>query len=454
MSAVTFDTRDVTPGALHCCLPGAHFDGHDFAHQAVRAGAVALLCERILPPEVVPARVVQACVGAGGARPAMAEVAATFWGRPADSLRMVGVTGTSGKTTVVHLLGAVLEAHGWPTAVLGTLGGARTTPEAPVLQEALACHRRTGGVAVAMEVSSHAMVAHRVDAIRYDVAAFTNLSHDHLDFHPDMEAYFEAKASLFSPERADVGLANLDDAWGARLMGLAKIPMAGFSVSEVTELHLGPATSRFRWRGNTVSLALGGVFNVSNAVAAARIADALGVPAPTIAEGLSALRGIPGRFEAVERGQPFTVVVDYAHKPDALSQLLSAVRQGIGPASRLIVVFGCGGDRDRAKRPVMGEVATRLADLAVLTSDNPRSEDPAAIIAEVEAGVPAKEALVVEADRAVAIALAIGAAAPGDAVVIAGKGHESGQESAAGNINFDDRRVAAEAIDRRMGAAT
>lgn len=446
---MTHDTSEVRPGSLYCCLPGRRFDGHSFAEDAVRSGAVAVLCERTLCLDVVQAR-----VGVGQARPAMARLASTLWDRPSEALRMAGVTGTSGKTTVAHLLGSVLEAHGWPTAVLGTLGGARTTPESPVLQETLARHRAAGGQAVAMEVSSHALSAHRVDAIAYDVVAFTNLSQDHLDYHAGMEDYFAAKASLFSPEHAAFGIANVDDAWGARLMEIATIPMSGYSVSEATDVQLGPTASRFSWKGRPVRLALGGIFNVSNAVAAARMAGALGVPPATIADGLSGMAGVPGRYESLERGQSFSVVVDYAHKPDALAKVLGAARLGMGTSGRLIVVFGCGGDRDRTKRPVMGEVATRLADLVVLTSDNPRSEDPLSIIAEVSAGVRRPGTLVIEPDRRAAIGLAVAAARPGDFVVIAGKGHESVQVTASGAVDFDDRVVAAAAIDARPGGST
>jgi UDP-N-acetylmuramoyl-L-alanyl-D-glutamate--2,6-diaminopimelate ligase len=454
VSSVTCDTRKVTPGSLYCCIPGSKVDGHSFAAEAVRRGAVALLCERTLPPDLTSDQVAQVCVGVGGARAAMAQTAATLWGRPSEALRMVGVTGTSGKTTVTHLLAAVLEAHGWPTAVIGTLGGSRTTPEAPVLQESLARHRDSGAAVVAMEVSSHALVARRVDAIRYDVVAFTNLSHDHLDFHQTMEAYFEAKASLFIPERAALGLANMDDPWGARLIERNRIPMQGYSVAEAGEIELGPTSSRFKWRGHPVRLRLGGSFNVANAVAAARIAEVLGVSAPTIAVGLSNLVGIAGRFEALDRGQKFSLVVDYAHKPEALARLLDAVRQGMRPGARLIVVFGCGGDRDRTKRPIMGEVATRLADLVVITSDNPRSENAREIIDEIRAGARLSNSLIVEVDRAAAIALAVAAAQPGDAVVIAGKGHETVQETRAGRLDFDDRLVAAAALDRLLGATT
>ena len=443
---MTFDSREVRPGALHCCLPGTRLDGHDLAADAVARGAAALVVERRLPLDVP-----QVVVGPGGGRPAMAQAAAALWGHPGASLRMVGVTGTSGKTTVTHLLRAVLEAHGWPTAVLGTLGGTRTTPEAPVVQELLARHRDRGGAAVAMEVSSHALAQHRVDGILYDLAIFTNLSQEHLDYHGTMTAYFETKASLFSPERARAGLVGSDTPWGARLLAGAAIPVAPYALAEAEELVLEPTASHFRWRGRKVRLGLGGQFNVANAVAAARAAEHLGVPPDTIVAGLEAADGVPGRFEAIDRGQGFAVVVDYAHKPDALEQVLKAARRSVGLGGRVIVVFGCGGDRDRAKRPVMGEVATRLADLAVLTSDNPRSEDPAAIIADVEAGVANRGALVVEADRAAAIAVAVGRARPGDMVVVAGKGHERGQEIGSEVIDFDDRLMAARALEALAG---
>lgn len=447
VSSVTFDTAEAGPGALHCCLPGSRVDGHDLASAAVAAGAAALLVERRLPLDVP-----QACVGPGQARAAMALASAELWGHPARAMRMVGVTGTSGKTTVTHLLGAVLEAHGWPTAVMGTLSGTLTTPESPVVQEALARHRDLGGVAVAMEVSSHALAQHRVDAIRYGVALFTNLSRDHLDFHGTMEDYFLAKASLFRPERAERGLVWSGDAWGRRLLDSAAIPVDAYDASEAEGAVAGATSSSFRWRGHPVTLHLGGAFNVTNAVAAARVAELLGVPGSTVAEGLSSLQGVPGRLEPVDRGQPFSLVVDYAHKPDALEQVLLAARAGAAPGGRVIVVFGCGGDRDRTKRPVMGEVATRLADLAVLTSDNPRSEDPLAIIAEVAAGVRRREVLVTEPDRAAAIALAVEAAGPGDVVVVAGKGHETGQQTGAERALFDDRVVAAHALEARLGA--
>lgn len=441
IASVTFDVDDAGPGALHCCLPGSRVDGHDLAGAALARGAAALLCERRLPLDAV-----QVCVGPGQGRPAMALAAATLWGHPSAALVVVGVTGTSGKTTVTHLLGSVLEAHGWPTTVIGTLSGSRTTPEAPVLQELLGRHRDAGGRAAVMEVSSHALAQHRVDGTRFALALFTNLSRDHLDYHGTMEAYFEAKSSLFTPALSRAGLANAEDPWGRRLLETAAIPMSGYSLAQAEGLEVGLAGSRFSWAGHPVQLHLGGAFNAANAVAAAAAAAHLGVPAATVAEGLSALTGVPGRLEPVELGQPFSVVVDYAHKPDALERVLGAARAQLAPGARLAVVFGCGGDRDRGKRPAMGEVATRLADLAVLTSDNPRGEDPVEIMAQVAAGAVPGRPLAVEADRAAAIALAVGWARPGDVVVVAGKGHERGQETSAGTLPFCDKEAIAAAI--------
>ena len=439
IAAVTHDSRHVRPGTLFCCLPGSRADGHDFAPAAVAAGAAALLCERALD---VPGGVAQAVVAS--ARTAMAPVSAAFFGHPSSSLAVVGVTGTNGKTTTTHMVRAVLEADGRPTSVLGTLSGARTTPEAPELQAALAEARDAGQQAVAMEVSSHGLASHRVDAVDFAVAAFTNLSQDHLDFHGDMASYFEAKALLFERGRARVGVVNADDEWGRRLLERAAIPMVPFSMDDAEGLSVGPAGSRFAWRGSPVALALGGRFNVSNALCAAAICAELGVAPDVVAAGLSSLASVPGRFERVDAGQDFAVVVDYAHTPDGLAALLAAAREM--SEGRVIVVFGCGGDRDRGKRPLMGAVAASSADVAVLTSDNPRSEDPAAIIDEVRSGASAAANLVVEPDRAAAIKLAVAQARRGDVVVIAGKGHETGQVVGDVTLPFDDRVVAREAL--------
>lgn len=441
IAAVTHDSRNVLPGTLFCCLPGTAVDGHAFAPAAVAAGAVALLVERRLGLSDDVAEVV-----VPSSRAAMAPIAAALYGHPSRSLLVIGVTGTNGKTTTTHLVRSVLEADGRPTSVLGTLGGVRTTPEAPELQAALAHARDEGKAAVAMEVSSHGLVSHRVDAVDFAVAAFTNLSQDHLDFHVDMESYFEAKAMLFEPGRARIGVVNADDSWGQRLLARAGIPVRSFSMADAADVEVGPHGSTFTWRGEDVRLQLGGRFNVSNALCAATIASELGVAESVVAQGLSALASVPGRFERVDAGQDFAVIVDYAHTPDGLASVLASARELAGSTGRVLAVFGCGGDRDRGKRPLMGAVAVSSADIAVLTSDNPRSEDPLAIIDEVRAGAPSATNLIVEPDRAAAIALALRRARPGDVVVIAGKGHETGQVIGGVTLPFDDREVAREAL--------
>jgi UDP-N-acetylmuramoyl-L-alanyl-D-glutamate--2,6-diaminopimelate ligase len=442
---MTLDSRATRPGMLYCCVRGERFDGHQFASEAVGAGAVAVLCERPVPVDVP-----QVVVGA--VRPALGPLAASLYGHPARAMTVAGVTGTNGKTTTTHLLGAMLRAGGLKSAVLGTLGGERTTPEAPELQAHLAELRDDGVDAVAMEVSSHALIQHRVDAVRFAAATFTNLTLDHLDYHGDMSAYFEAKARLFEPGRSDLAVVNVDDPWGRRL--LARIQTAGrevlpFSLGDAALLRVDAGGSRFRWGGLELSTPLVGRFNVSNALAAATTARALGVADGAIAEGLARVRAVRGRFEPVDAGQPFTVLVDYAHTPDGLEQALAAARE-VCPG-RVIVVFGCGGDRDRTKRPLMGATAVRLADLAVLTSDNPRGEDPERIIAEVAAGASGPGALVVDVDRAHAISTALAAATPDDVVVIAGKGHETGQEVGGERHPFDDVEVARSALGRLRG---
>lgn len=440
VEAVTYDSRRVAPGSLFCCLPGTTTDGHEHAAAAVRAGAVALLCERLLPLDVVQARV-------ASSRRAMAPAAAAFFGHPSRSLAVAGVTGTNGKTTVTHLLAAVLRSHGWGTGVIGTLDGPRTTPEAPDLQAALAGHLGGGARAVALEVSSDALVQHRVDAVYFAVVAFTNLSPEHLNTHGDMESYFSAKASLLDADRADVGVVNGDDPWGRRLLERGgRLPLVAYGLGDAAPIETGPAGTRFRWRGQVVELALGGRFNVSNAVCAATMAESLGVPPAAVAAGLASFSGIPGRYERIEAGQPFSVVVDYAHTPAALDELLAAARSELAEGGRVLVVFGCGGERDRGKRPLMGEVAARAADVVVLTSDNPRGEDPATILDEVRAGAAAARSLVVEPDRRAAIEAAMAEARPGDAVVLAGKGHETGQTIGGRTEAFDDREVARAAL--------
>ncbi len=441
--AVTANSHDVVAGSLFCCIRGRTADGHDFAPAAVAAGAVAVLCERALPDVAVPQVVVD------DSRAAMARAAAAIHGHPSRRIPVVGVTGTNGKTTTTHLVKAILEADDRPAEVIGTLSGPRTTPESVDLQAALAGAAERGAGAVALEVSSHALALHRVDAIWFSVVVFTNLSPEHLDFHDGMEDYFAAKSALFSPERARVAVVNADDPWGRRLLAAARLPTRTFSLADAARLELGPDGARFAWDGQPVWLRRGGTFNVANALAAATAARELGVPAGAVAAGLSAAPVVPGRFELVDRGQPFRVVVDYAHTPAGLEACLAAARSVAGPApARVLVVFGCGGDRDHSKRPLMGEVASRLADVAVLTSDNPRSEDPGAIVAEVLAGVARPAAVMVEPDRRAAIACAVSAAVAGDVVVIAGKGHETTQVAGGVAVPFDDRGVAGEELDR------
>ncbi|HEX2274417.1 MAG TPA: UDP-N-acetylmuramoyl-L-alanyl-D-glutamate--2,6-diaminopimelate ligase [Acidimicrobiales bacterium] len=442
VTAITHDSRAVTSGALFCCVPGAVADGHDHAADAVAAGASALLCEHVLPLEVTQ-------VVVPSVRVAMPRAAAAFFGHPSRRLAVVGVTGTNGKTTTTHLLAAALRADGRPTEVVGTLSGPRTTPEATELQARLAALADAGTAAVSMEVSSHALAQHRVDATWFEVAVFTNLSQDHLDFHGSLEEYFAAKASLFSPDRAGVAVVNGDDPWGRRLLDAVSVPTRPFTLADAADLEVGPVSSTFRWEGEPVRLHLGGTFNVANALAAATAARELGADRAAVAAGLSSLTSVPGRFETVEAGQPFTVVVDYAHTPASLEQVLLAARHAAAnDGGRVLLVFGCGGDRDTAKRPAMGEVATRLADVAVLTSDNPRSEDPTAIIDAVRAGVRRPEVLVVEPERRAAIALALDQARPGDVVVVAGKGHETTQVTGTTVEPFDDRAVVRAQLER------
>ena len=444
---ITHDSRLAGPGALFCCVPGAAADGHDFAPGAVAAGAVALLCERRVPVDAVQVRVAQV-------RPAMAEVAAALYGHPSERLSVVGVTGTNGKTTVTHMLKAVFDAAGIGADVLGTLSGSRTTPESTDLQRVLAEMEQHGVRAVAMEVSSHALVQHRVDSVSFSAAVFTNLSHEHLDFHGTMEAYFAAKSELFRPGRAARAVVNVSDQWGRRLAdsiaGAGIPPLHPFSDSDAADVCVSLRAVDFTWRGRAVHVPLGGRVNVSNALAAATTAASLGIGEAAVVAGLAATPAVPGRMEVVDAGQPFTVLVDYAHTPDGLRRVLEAARDP-GPHSRVAVVFGCGGQRDRAKRPLMGEVAGELADLAVLTNDNPRDEDPAVIIDEVRAGVRHPERLAVEPDREAAIALALDWAGPGDVVVVAGKGHETGQETAGVVLPFDDREVARRLLERPRG---
>ena len=464
ISGISHDSRRVVPGDLFCCVPGLLRDGHVFAIEAVERGAVGLLCEHFLP-ELVDDRIVQTRVAEGTIRPVMGRLAAAFYGHPSRDLLMIGVTGTNGKTTVTQLLGDLLGALGRPTNVLGTLSGARTTPEATELQRVLAGVRdrqKWDGQqhAVAMEVSSHALVQSRVEGIHFDVSVFTNLSHDHLDYHGTMEDYFEAKASLFTPNRALVGVVNADDPWGRLLLERARIPMVAVRHDDASDITLRPGHTEFTWRGHRIVTPLTGAVNVDNALLAAEAALALELQPEDVAQALGHLAPVPGRLQVIAapgiegRGDapPFTVLVDYAHTPAGLDVVLSEARSFT--RGRVLTVFGCGGNRDRAKRPLMGRVAVQLSDRAYVTSDNPRDEDPDSIIEEVLSGIAdgrSNERIVVEPDRGTAIRLALDAARPGDVVVIAGKGHETYQEIAGARLPFDDAAEARHALAARYG---
>lgn len=449
---VVVDSREVTRGALFCCVRGEHVDGHDLAEEAVASGAVALLVDHPLPvpvPQVVVADV-RSSVGA---------VAATHFEHPSRAMTVVGITGTNGKTTTSKLLANILQAAGRRVATLGTLSGVRTTPEAPDLQRQLATWRAEGVEVVVMEVSSHALALHRVDCTRFAVAIFTNLSRDHLDFHGSMEQYFEAKSQLFTPALSDRAIVNMDSPYGRLLGDTRSIPTDGYSMAEAIDMHGGVDGSTFTWRDRPVSLGIAGSFNVSNALAAAHAALALGIDEEMIARALSTPIVVPGRFERVDIDAEFAVIVDFAHTPDGLEQVLVAAGETVsGDGGRVIVVFGCGGDRDPSKRAPMGAAAAANADIVVLTADNSRSESTAAIISEINVGIERVDRrrvqqVMVESDRREAIRLALSAASAGDIVVIAGKGHETTLTIGENVVAFDDRVVVGE-VHREMGVAS
>ncbi|HSC50484.1 MAG TPA: UDP-N-acetylmuramoyl-L-alanyl-D-glutamate--2,6-diaminopimelate ligase [Gaiellaceae bacterium] len=452
---LAYDARAVEPGTLFFCVPGSRADGHDFAGQAVGAGAVALVVERPLDVPV-PQLVVEST------RAAMPVAADELFGRPTEQLRVAGVTGTNGKTTTAFLLYAILAAAGRRPGLLGTIesrvGGERrpairTTPEAIDLQRAFREMLDAGDRTAAVEATSHGSALGRLERVRFSALVFTNLTQDHLDFHGTLEAYFDAKRRLFTEARPPAAV-NVGDEHGRRLaeelrgrQELLTFGLVDDAELRADELELGARGARFRAGGIELETRLRGRFNVANVLGAVAAARLLGIDDDAIAYGVKELRGVPGRFEAVDEGQPFAVLVDYAHTPDSLENVLRTARDLA--QNRVICVFGCGGDRDRGKRPLMGRIAAELADVAIVTSDNPRSENPEAIIAEILAGAGDAE---VEPDRRAAIARAVEEADEGDVVVIAGKGHEQGQQFADRTIPFDDREVAREAL-RRLGAA-
>ena len=446
VTGVEFDSRRVVTGSLFCCLRGGTVDGHDFAAAAVQQGAVALVVDH--PLDLAPHLAVPQLVAADS-RVAMGLFAAAFHGHPARSLRIVGVTGTNGKTTTTSLLASILDEAGMRCGVIGTLTGKHTTPEAPDLQALLAGFRDDGCAAVAMEVSSHALALHRVAGCHFAAGVFTNLGSDHLDLHHTLDDYFAAKAMLFDAGLSDRAVVNIDDPHGRQLVEQVSIPVVAFGADDISDLVVTATSHEYTWRGARVRVGIGGGFNAMNSLAAATTAAALGVEPHVIARGLAAAPAVPGRFEPIVAGQDFAVVVDYAHTPDGLSAVLAAARDAA--PGRVVVVFGCGGDRDVEKRPRMGAVAAQLADSVVITSDNPRSEQPLDIINAVFAGVPDdyRARVVTEIDRRLAIATALRSAAPGDVIVIAGKGHEATQTIGDEVRPFDDRAVARELLEER-----
>jgi UDP-N-acetylmuramoyl-L-alanyl-D-glutamate--2,6-diaminopimelate ligase len=470
VSGVAHDSRRVRPGDLYAALPGSHHHGAEFCQDAARAGAVAVLTDAAGRSSArrcgLPVLVV------ADPRARLGEAADWVYRHPSGDLLLIGVTGTSGKTTTTYLLETGLRRAGHRTGLAGgvetrvadlTVASHLTTPEATDLQALFAIMAERGVTAAAMEVSSHALALGRVTGTAYDVAIFTNLSQDHLDFHGSLETYFAAKATLFTPAYTRVGVVNTDDAYGRRLAETARIPVTTFSAEgdpaadwRAADVRTGADGSTFRIIGPggveaDASVSLPGFYNVANALGAVVALVEAGLHLATAVAGVAACPGVPGRMERVEEGQDFTLLVDYSHKPGAVEAVLRALRPVTG--GRLSIVLGCGGDRDRAKRPLMGAACARMADVAILTSDNPRSEDPLAILAEMLAGVLTvperrRARVIVEPDRAAAIGLAVAMAGKGDVVVVAGKGHERGQYVGASVVPFDDREVAAAAIRR------
>ncbi|MFD7940583.1 UDP-N-acetylmuramoyl-L-alanyl-D-glutamate--2,6-diaminopimelate ligase [Streptomyces sp. NPDC059755] len=472
VTGITHDSRAVRPGDLYAALPGARLHGADFVTQAAGLGAVAVLTDPTGAQRAaatgLPVLVVDDPRGRMGA------LAATIYGAPGRDLLQIGITGTSGKTTTAYLMEGGLKPVR-STGLIGTvetrigderIKSERTTPEATDLQALFAVMRERGVEAVAMEVSSHALVLGRVDGCVFDVAVFNNLSPEHMEFHSGMEDYFQAKAQLFTRKRSKLGVVNFDDEYGRRLIREAEIPVVSFSAEgdpdadwRAVDVEIGPLDSTFTVVGpDGVRVAarapLPGSFNVANTLAAIVALAVAGIDPRTAADGVAAVPGVPGRLERVDAGQPYLAVVDYAHKTDAVESVLKALRKVT--KGRLHVVLGCGGDRDRTKRVPMGAAVARFADTAVLTSDNPRSEDPLAILATMlqgAASVPAHERgeVLLFEDRAAAIAAVVGRAHAGDTVLIAGKGHEQGQDIAGVVRPFDDRQVLREAIQQTQG---
>jgi UDP-N-acetylmuramoyl-L-alanyl-D-glutamate--2,6-diaminopimelate ligase len=467
ITGLAYDSRTVKPGELFFCLRGTEHDGHQFAGAALAAGAAAVVVDHDLTLEPDPP-----VIRVADTRRTMAVVAARYYDGPSRRMQVIGITGTNGKTTTTYFTASVFEKAGYPSGVIGTLGyrlgdewhsAEMTTPESPDLQRYLRHMVDTGVRCVAMEVSSHALDLDRVLGTEFQTVVFTNLGHDHLDFHGTLERYREAKERLFLNGSEDpvsfgkgrIAVVNRDDATGRGILEKTPLPTVTYAIDKEADvraeaIHLEPDSTRMTLRfpdgAFPVELKMPGRVNIYNALAAAATAAASLISPEKIVEGLEALTHVPGRLESIRCGQPFGVLVDYAHNPPALGRLLSGVREMT--AGRLIVVFGCGGDRDRAKRPEMAKLAARFADLILVTSDNPRTEDPLSIIKDIERGFEPDAAYIVVPDRAEAIRRGIDEAREGDAVVIAGKGHEDYQILGQTRIHFDDREVARQHLEK------
>jgi len=467
ITGVTTDSRQVEPGNLFVAVEGYAADGHDFITEAIQRGARAIVFEKENYAEVIPDGV--SAVRVTDSRRAAAEIAAQFWDYPSDDLVLVGITGTNGKTTTAFLVDSIFRAAGASTGLLSTparfvcgqqLEAKLTTPSSAELQELLAQMREAGATHVTMEVSSHGLAQQRTWMCKFDGGIFTNLTQDHLDFHTDLADYFAVKLRLFTdyvelagPSKAMVAAVNTDDAFGQRIIEQTPARTVTYGLDETAQV----SASRIRvgtsgidfvlvlpdHKPTAVKPNLMGGFNLYNALAAVACTWGLGVEPETIVTGLEQLDGVPGRFERIDEGQDFTVIVDYAHTPNALENVLRAARK-LAPA-RLLCVFGCGGDRDTSKRPQMGQIATSLSDFTVITSDNPRSEDPEAIIDQIRTGAVG-DSYTVQPDRCRAISMAVQRCQPGDILVIAGKGHETYQIIGDQRVPFDDGEVAREAI--------
>ena len=459
IKGIAYDSRQVKPGYLFVCISGFKTDGHLFIEQALKNGAKAILIEKTI--DIIDATVIRS----SNNRKAMALLASNFYGQPSHKMRIIGITGTNGKTTTTHLIKAILEEAGMKTGLIGTLYArvadktmdfGHTTPEAPEVESFMEICRKNNAQYVLMEVSSHALDLYRVSCIDFNIAVFTNLTQDHLDYHSNMQEYQVAKLKLFemiSPGKNNYTVVNTDDTYAGNFIQASKVPVITYGLNDNSDIkaenvQIDLKGSKFKlcFHGVNfnINMKLIGMFSVYNALAAIAIALKEGISPEIIKKALEKVNGVPGRFEQVDEGQNFTLVVDYAHTPDGLENILRTGRELT--SHRLITVFGCGGDRDRGKRPLMGEVAARYSDFCIVTSDNPRSEDPEAIINDIIPGLDqvkdSRYAII--SDRREAINHAVHLARPGDLVIIAGKGHETYQLIKDKVLDFDDRKVASE----------